>query len=113
MTTSMIAVSVSTRKAQSKASSPDCIHVRTGTTVASALPLTKPRKIGQLKMHATNSEPVVTAFAKTLGALLLTSPATIAASKGRKTMKRMEVCTDAYPFIRLASSTAIVPRPRK
>ena len=111
ITTSMIAVSVSTRSAQSKASVPDWTQVSTGTTVGSAVPLTKPRKIGQLSAALMNSAPVVIDLANTLGAALLVRPATIAAISGRKTMTR--ISTVAYPFSRSTSSTAIVPRPRK
>ncbi len=112
ITTSMTAVSVSTRSAQSNASVPDWIQVSTGTTVASDDPPTKPRKIGQLSAALMNSAPVVTALAKTGGAALLVRPATSAASSGRNTIKRIG-CTGAYPFNRSTSSTAIVPRLRK
>src|SRR5687768_5892213 len=46
----------------------------------------KPRKIGQLSASETNSAPVVINLAAKLPSMRLPSPATIAASKGRKTM---------------------------
>src|SRR5688572_5050517 len=55
----------------------------------------KPRKIGQLSAHATNSAPVVTSLAGPLPMKRLPRPATIAASKGRKTMS----WTDSWTFI--------------
>ena len=112
ITTSMMAVSVSTRSAQSNVNVPDWTHLNTGTTVGSYVPPTKPRKMGQLSAAPMESAPVVIAFANTLGADLLVNPATIAAISGRKTMMSIE-CTVAYPLSRSTSSTAMVPRPRK
>src|SRR5688500_7434150 len=85
----MTAVSASTRSAQSKLSAPLSTHLSTGTTVVSASPATKLRKIGQLSAADTNSAPVVSDFATTLPSMRLPSPATMAASKGPKTMIRI------------------------
>ena len=81
---------------------------------------------------ATNSAPVVISLAAKLPSMRLPSPATIAASKGRKTMSWTVIAVTPrngsiatadsaspddsatpHPFIWLMSSTAIVPRPRK
>ncbi len=112
ITTSITAVSASTRSAQSTVKSPDVNQCSTGTTVAGEVPARKPAKMPQLSAAATNSIAVVTTLAGTAPSDLLPNPATMAASNGRKTMNRIEV-TRGYPFIALASSTAIVPRPRK
>src|SRR5690606_11503106 len=90
MTTSMMAVRLSTRSAQSKLKAPLSTHFRTGTTVASAPPATKLRKIGQLSAADRNSAPVVTSLAGRLPIRRLPRPATMAASSGPKTMIRME-----------------------
>src|SRR5687768_6530957 len=55
----------------------------------------KPRKIGQLKASDTNRAPVVISLAAKLPSMRLPSPATIAASRGRKTM--------SWTFIRPSS----------
>src|SRR3546814_8542965 len=68
---------------------PELIQSNTGTTVAVAVPERYEKKIGQDSAHATNSAPVVTAFAATLPSARLPSPAITAASSGRKTMRRM------------------------
>ena len=112
ITTSITAVSASTRKAQSKVSEPLSTHLRTGTTSASAPPAMKLKKIGQLSAQAMNRPAVVIDLLTTLPSVRLPNPAITAASKGRKTMASIG-CTGPYPFIWLASSTAIVPRLRK
>jgi hypothetical protein len=61
-TTSITAVSASTRSVQSIVSVPECIQVRTGTTAGSALPAIYWKKIGQLRIAPMNRAPVVTAF---------------------------------------------------
>src|SRR5688572_7798216 len=85
----MTAVSASTRSAQSKLSAPLSTHFSTGTTVVSAPPATKSRKIGQLNAAETNSAPVVSDFATTLPSARLPRPAMMAASSGPNTMIRM------------------------
>ena len=109
MTTSITAVSASTRSAQSIRMPPECIQSSTGVTVAFPASEIMKGKIGQDSRHDTNSAPVVTSLGNTAPNALLANPATIAASNGRKTMKRIT----CYPFIRLTSSTEIVPRLRK
>jgi hypothetical protein len=89
----MTAVSASTRNAQSKLSAPLSTHLSTGTTVVSASPATKPRKIGQLSTADRNSAPVVSDLATVFPSARLPSPATMAASRGPKTMIRIWVCT--------------------
>ncbi|PAV93681.1 hypothetical protein WR25_18541 [Diploscapter pachys] len=96
MTTSMIAVSWSTRSDQSTAMSPLTIQVSTGTTCAVLVPARKPRKIGHDSRHDTNSAPVVMTLAGTKPIALLPSPATAAASSGRNTMNKM-ACTEISP----------------
>ena len=93
ITTSMTPVSVSTLSAQSKLRLPDCTHCITGVTLASAVPPMKARKIGQLSAQETNSAPVVSDLATVLPSIRLPSPETIAASSGRKTMKRIGFMT--------------------
>jgi hypothetical protein len=68
---------------------PDRIHSDTGVTPASSEPDRKPRKIGQDSAHDANSAAVVTSLAAVLPIARLPSPATTAASSGRKTMKRI------------------------
>src|SRR5687767_10790272 len=85
----MTAVSASTRSAQSKLSAPLSTHLNTGTTVVSASPATKSRKIGQLRNIDRKSAPVVSDFATTLPSIRLPKPATTAASKGPNTMIRI------------------------
>jgi len=87
MTTSMTAVSASTRRAQSKVIVPEATHLSTGTTVASALPLRKLMKIGHDKAQAMNSAPVVSTLGTTKPSDLFANPARIDASSGRKTMR--------------------------
>src|SRR3546814_21124816 len=64
---------------------PELIQSNTGTTVAVAVPERYEKKIGQDSAHATNSAPVVTAFAAILPSARLPSPAITDASSGRKT----------------------------
>src|SRR4051812_1144057 len=88
----MTAVSVSTRSAQSKVSVPDCTQCSTGVTLASAVPLRNDRKIGQDSAQEMNSAPVVSDLTTVLPSARLPRPPMMAASNGRKTMKRIE-CT--------------------
>src|SRR6187549_2292932 len=92
----MTAVSASTRSAQSKLSAPLSTHLSTGVTVVSAPPLTKSRKIGQLSTADRNSAPVVSDLATTLPSMRLPRPATMAASKGPKTMIRIGCKRSAF-----------------
>src|SRR3546814_14396057 len=92
-TTSITAVSASTRRAQSNVSEPDCTQFATGTTSAAASPATKERKIGQLSAHEMNSAPVVSDLATVLPSMRLPSPDTMAANKGKKTKRRREELT--------------------
>src|SRR5688500_10804534 len=85
----MTAVSASTRRTQSKLSAPLSTHLSTGTVVVAAPPATKSRKIGQLSAAERNSALVVSDFAMSGLSMRLPSPATMAASKGPKTMIRM------------------------
>src|ERR1700712_780172 len=85
----MTAVNVSTRSAQSKLSVPDCTQCSTGVTLASAPPWRKLRKTGQDSAHEANSAPVVSALTTVLPSMRLPSPPTIAASSGRKTIRRI------------------------
>src|SRR5690606_11295822 len=86
MTTSITAVSVSTRSSQLNWSAPDETQCSTGVTVASPLPPTNDRKIGQLKAQLMNSAPVVMIFDGTLPITRWPRPATSAASSGRNTI---------------------------
>src|SRR3954462_11555124 len=86
-TTSITAVSASILSAQSTARSPDLIHSNTGTTVDGAVPAIYWKKIGQLSAAPISSEPVVSTLAAVLPIHGPPSPATIAASSGRKTMR--------------------------
>jgi hypothetical protein len=86
MTTSITAVSVSTRSSQLNWSAPDETQCSTGVTPASPVPATKDRKIGQLSAQLANSAPVVTSFAAVVPMARWPRPATSAASSGRKTI---------------------------
>src|SRR5690606_22574940 len=67
-------------------SAPDWTQCSTGVTLASPVPATKERKIGQLSAQLANSAPVVMIFDGTLPITRWPSPATRAASSGRKTI---------------------------
>ena len=62
------------------------MKVSTGWTCDVIEPVMNPMKIGQLSAQLMNSAPVVMLLATTLPSMRLPSPATIAASSGRKTM---------------------------
>src|SRR3546814_4113097 len=85
-TTSITAVSVSTRSSQSNRNAPDWTQCSTGVTLASASPPTKDRKIGQLSAQLANSAPVVTSFDAVAPMMRLPRPATLAARSGRTTI---------------------------
>ncbi len=57
MTTSMVAVSASTRNAHMTLSEPDWIQLNTGTTLCSAWPPRNEMKIGQLSRQDRNKAP--------------------------------------------------------
>ncbi len=97
MTTSITAVSASTRSAQSITILSEWIQLSTGVTLAGAAPPRNCRKIGQDSAHDTNSAPVVTLLAATLPSARLPSPAMIAASSGRNTISWMEATTSITP----------------
>src|SRR3546814_18601011 len=70
---------------------PELIQSNTGTTVAVAVPERYEKKIGQDSAHATNSAPVVTAFAATLPSARLPSPEITPARRGRDTAQRQYI----------------------
>ncbi len=86
MTTSITAVSASTRNSQLNCSAPDETQCNTGVTPASPVPITNDRKIGQLSAALVNSAPVVINLAANGPMRRCPSSATSAASSGRKTI---------------------------
>src|SRR3546814_3647866 len=95
-TTSITAVSASTRSAQAICMLPELIQSNTGTTVAVAVPERYEKKIGQDSAHATNSAPVVTAFAATLPSARLPSPAITAARSEEHTSELQSLMRISY-----------------
>ena len=86
-TTSITAVSASTRSAQSTFSEPDWIQVSTGTTAGPRMPADIPKKIGQLRNAPMNSEPVVTDLGRGLADPAAEQAGDDRGESGRKTMK--------------------------
>src|SRR3990167_4912949 len=82
----MTAVSVSTRNSKLNWSAPDDTQCSTVVTLASPLPVTNDRKIGQLSAQLVNSAPVVRIFDANGPMARWPSPAISAAKSGRKTI---------------------------